>query len=188
MYAPTGKIILVGKSLAQALVGCCFLVAVSVSANEAHPLVQNSPFLPPDHNRAQDRAPAPTPPPGANVVSRDLELRGIYEFDGVVNFSVFNKRTENSFLVTLDERGGEVFATQFNPEDRSARMTFQGSTAVLSLKKPSDTPIPVAGRTASSASGRSENAQRQGSAEGERRERPAVPRRRVILPQSQESE
>lgn len=156
----------------------CAVLASVAAAEQRQSLLSNSPFLPPGHNQPQARPTAPTPPPGPNTVTRDLELRGIYEFDGEINLSIFNRRTQVSKFITLDKRDKEVFATQFNPEERSARITFEGSTATLSLKTPSESPIAGTGQEG----GGPTNIQRPQPPGGDGQQRPSVPRRRVILP------
>jgi hypothetical protein len=145
-------------------------------------LLSRNPFLPADHRSTATLArPAPT---AVNAAERDLELRAFYEFAGVYYVSIFNRQNQQSTWLTPGDIKNGIQLRSFSRDNRAASVQFAGSSAQLRLKDPAETPIPVVRDSAVEPPTPQIPGQVTPAEGGEGENRPSVPRRRVILPQT----
>ncbi len=159
----------------------CLTLSASLCA-AASKLETNSPFLPPGYNTK--KAAPPKPAPKANgPLSREIEFHGIFQMNGIYEFSLFNKKENRSYWI--EENGAEngLSVRNFNLDAMSITVTLNGQTEQLTLMTPTDSPLPVATSTSAAKRPNQPNipglkTTRKPSTSKSR----VIPRRRVILP------
>ena len=83
-----------------------FIFTLNLSAQSKRDLTKDSPFLPPgyrQHLEKKNKKPPP-PPKAPPKLRQNLELRGYFRLGGVWRFSVFDKRTNKSQWIILNDR------------------------------------------------------------------------------------
>lgn len=80
--------------------GFFLIVGISLPA-KGESLLSNSPFLPAEYGRAENRTPGPVEQ--GNKISELLEFRGMLQFDGSWEFSLYNRQRERSDWLALGE-------------------------------------------------------------------------------------
>ncbi|NBB79664.1 MAG: hypothetical protein GVY36_09500 [Verrucomicrobia bacterium] len=163
------------------------LLLCSISVLGAETLQSSNPFLPPGYG--EEKKPAPPPPPKVNgPISRELEFRGFVEFDGVLEYSLFNKTERKGYWLEESQIKNGIQVRGFDRNSKTLTVTMNGRTEQLTLMSPSETPLPVAASINPAATNRNQppkvqNPNNKNNNDNNNRRR-VVPRRRVILPQN----
>lgn len=105
-------------------------------------LETNSPFLPPGYNTP--KPPPPKPAPKTNgPLARELEFRGVFQMNGVYEFSLFHKKENRHYWIPENGSEGGVSVRNFNLDAMSINVTLNGRTEQLSLMAATDSPLPI---------------------------------------------
>lgn len=111
----------------------------NICFSEENSLVERSPFLPPGYNNKTKnenvnvRPPPPPPPP----IPPSVELRGIIEFGGKVQFSLFDKKTQKGSWYFLDESKDGYSIKNYDKINNSITIIYNGTEFNIDLKEPS---------------------------------------------------
>lgn len=165
-YAPSDR----KRRLRSGLLLLCFLLPAPLAAE--HPLVENSPFLPPGFGQKPETPPPPTPSQGplANLI----EFRSVVRLNEEWLFSLYNRQERRNVWVAMGEPHAQYRILDFDPEANRLNLTFNGQTEWL--------PIKAAGAATAAAPQtqtpvlRAPGVQQQRTAQDQR---PALNRRRV---------
>lgn len=148
-------------------------------------LSEKSPFLPAGYG--VKKAVAPKPVPQANgPLSRELEFRGLIQLGDTYRFSIFNKKENKSYWITEKDPQNGISAENFDPEEMSIEIRYNGRTERITLISASDSPLPVQKAQPNNArTKQNANLPRPTKASNNNQtnaKRTTIPRRRVILP------
>lgn len=157
------------------------MLCASLSASST--LENKNPFLPPGHNKPVVQAPPPVQTNGP--LSRELELRGVVEIDGVYKLSMFNKNEQKGYWIKVGEKKEGIYITAFDLDNMAVTVNQNGRSERLSLMESTDAPMPVVMSTTPTPQAANpaklppglENATNTNNTP-----RRVIPRRRVILP------
>ena len=159
-------------------------VLIAVQMLSANTLQENNPFLPPGFN---DKKPEPPKPVVVDngPLARELEFRGITQFDGIKQYSVFNRSEQKAYWLREDEMKGGMKVSGYDAKKRSITVVKNGRTENITLMSASSRPVPVATSVTMPNSNKNpklpqitslpNNVQKDTTSK-------TVPRRRVILP------
>ena len=125
-----------------------FLFTLNLSAQSKRDLTKDSPFLPPgyrQHLEKKNKKPPP-PPKAPPKLRQNLELRGYFRLGGVWRFSVFDKRTNKSQWIILNDRDRNdgIYVTEFDYENGSVQIEQDGHKESISISSPSGNSLPIA--------------------------------------------
>lgn len=169
------------KPLLQA---ATLILAIVMPLSAANTLEEKSPFLPPDHNKKEVKAPEPVKTNGP--LAREIEFRGVAQFGNVYQFSVFDKTANKSHWIKMGSSKEGIKVTNFDPDNMSVTLNKNGRTEKLSLMESSDKPMPVAVSAPPAASKAKNKITTPGlpgaSKNNSNQKKNTVVRRRVILP------
>ncbi|HAV11962.1 MAG TPA: hypothetical protein DCX06_00490 [Opitutae bacterium] len=163
-------------------------LATPLSANSA--LEDNSPFLPPDHNKKPVVAPKPVQSSGP--ISREIEFRGVVQMNNAYQVSVFDKTNLKGYWIPVGQEKEGIKVSAFDPKSMGVTINKNGRSEKLSMMESTDSPLPVAisapppnpNASANNAAQPQlpaglQNATRTNNTNTNKR---IIPRRRVILP------
>ena len=161
--------------------------AGATSLLTANSLVEHSPFLPPGYGVTKE-PPKPVVTTAPTIISRQLEFKGLIELDGTTRFSVFDKKSNEGYWLTLNESAGDFEVIRYDEQRQSILVSSSGHTEELALATPDDTPMQITGssptrkgtstpRTTISRASHSNNS-------STRKPGPLIPRRRIVRPSS----
>lgn len=162
------------------------LALSSVSALRAETLENQNPFLPPGYGEQKEVAPPPPVVQTNGPISREVEFRGIVQFDGSYQFSLYNKSENKAYWLFENQSEGGITVRGYDVSSKTITVNMNGRSERLTLMSASDAPLPVVSSVSSPTNSSAnqpvlppglENANNNG--EDRRR---VIPRRRVILP------
>ncbi len=138
----------VKKILRYALLASIGSMQAVLFADEGSSLLQRSPFLPPNYNTkplivTPPQNTRPTLPPQPP----QIELRGIMELNGNVQFSIFDKKTQKGTWVYLNEEQDGFRVSAYDKINQSVALAHNGSTFTIELKQPA-LEMPIGSKTA----------------------------------------
>lgn len=104
---------------------------------DGNDLVQNSPFLPEGYQSQEDRQPPrpperPPPPSGQEPLDK-IEFRGMANFGGKTEFSLFDPAQKRSFWIGLERTEGGFTITEFKEKEDAVVVSHEGKTRTISL-------------------------------------------------------
>lgn len=166
-----------------ATISCLFLNATLCAATSR--LESNSPFLPSGYGKLKSSPPTSAQQPVGSI-ARELEFRGIVQFDGVYHFSLYQKSENKGYWIPENTSENGIEVQNFNADSMQIWVTFNGRTEQLSLMAASENPIPVTSRSSPAQNIKAPplppNIQPQNNAKKDQPVRRTIPRRRVIIP------
>ncbi len=130
------------------------MAAGSAAFGDANELVRNSPFLPEGYQPPQDRRPTPPPqrpppPSGPEPLDR-IEFRGMANFGGRTEFSLFDPSQKRSFWIGLNRTEGGFTVAEYKDKEDAIVVRHEGKTRTISLHEskiaalaPEATPAPA---------------------------------------------
>ena len=173
------------KSLAFGLTTYLFLSSTLTAQNHSS-LLQNSPFLPPDYNKAAALKAAPKPPPQAPLRAvRELEFRGIFKIGDALQFSIFDKKDQKSSWMKIGETVSDIRIQEYSPEAQTITVQIDSQTEILKLKEMSSHNMPTTAPQINTASQTGASIASQANATSNARRATRRPRRRRIIPNRQ---
>lgn len=152
--------------------------------HSADSLAEKSPFLPPGHGEKPEEAPPP-PVQTQGPISREIEFRGFVKMNGVIQFSLTNKKLQKSYWLKEGEAEAGLTVSNYDPASSSIVVLMNGRSERLTMLSASDSPIPVALSKPQSPNDKRPQVlppQLRNNANNNADRRKVVPRRRVILP------
>lgn len=168
--------------------GICIGMPMQLHADPST-LESNSPFLPPNYSsqKAQAFKPEPTTP---DALSRELEFRGIVQFNDIYQFSIFDKKNNQSYWIEENQSVNNISVSNFDLDTMRIMVTRNGRSEPLTLINVSDQPLPVANATPASVPNQVQTPKIPGlssvTTQPTTSTRRTLPRRRrVILPKTQ---
>jgi hypothetical protein len=155
-----------------------------VAALGAATLESKNPFLPAGYGVKSSEPPRPVISSNGPI-ARELEFRGLAEFDGIRQFSIFNKREQRSYWLKENSMEDGIIVGGYDADSFSITLTKSGRSERLSLTRATQAPLPVAS-SVTIASPRTLPAiappNSLNSNKNSTNRNQVVPRRRVILP------
>lgn len=168
-----------------ALALCALTAGGMLCAEEASKLQTNSPFLPPDYHSAKTKVALPVPQ-SYGPVARELEFRGVVQFKGVYEFSLFNKTEQRGYWIPENQSESGITVRAFDADSMSITVNLDGRSERLTLMSATDNPLPVAISPKTTAAKPSHLPNVPGlnaNIDITDQKRRVIPRRRVVLPQ-----
>lgn len=166
--------------------GFTFALALlwSAPAWSAETLQSSNPFLPPGYGDEKE-VPPPPPPKMNGPISRELEFRGFYQLDGVLEYSLFHKSEQKGYWLEENQSKDGIQVHGFDRNSKTLTVSMNGRTEQITLMSPNETPLPVASSINPAGINRNQppKVQNSNNADNSNRRR-VVPRRRVILPEN----
>jgi hypothetical protein len=164
--------------LAALYASCCMLAGAEKSYQE---LSDKSPFLPPGYGKNEEVAAPPVVQNGP--LSRELEFRGVMKMQGRYQFSIYNKKGQQSYWIKENQTEDGITCRDYNPDTKSVTIVQNGRSERIQLVAVTDSPLPVS----SSQPAATTNSAPQGNlaappSQDNSERRRVIPRRRVILP------
>lgn len=150
----------------------------------ADTLAEKNPFLPPGYGAKKPEPPKPVVQTNGPL-ARELEFRGIAQFDGIYQFSVFNKAEQKAYWLREDQLEAGIKVSGYDAKAQSITVVKNGRTEKLSLMSATEAPIPVASSVTMPKTNNKQPAVpglRPNNTQNNNGKTNTVPRRRVILP------
>ncbi len=151
-------------------------------------LESNSPFLPPGYGTPKPSLPKPVEKTNSQL-AKDLEFRGVVQFDGVYQFSFFKKSENRGYWISEGQSENGISVSSFSADSMQVTVTYNGRTESLDLVASSGSPLPVIASSPADPAvkppvlpGLPQSAQPANQAQTNQPRRRTIPRRRVILP------
>lgn len=146
-------------------------------------LSDKSPFLPPGHGEKPDGA---KPPPVVDgPLSREIEFRGVVHIGDKYQFSFFSKKENKSYWIAENTSISGMSARGYDARNGTVVFSKDGRSERLTMLSATDSPLPVALSTVAKDPGTTPVVETTPRVTPPREDnRRVVPRRRVILPQS----
>ena len=160
----------------------CNLYLIFDTGLNANTLKNNNPFLPKDHEKKINSVPTPKPLP-QGTINKLVEFRGFYTLGNTTQFSLYNKRENKAYWISLNQSEGGISVSNFDERSKSVTISMNGRTERLTLMSATSTPLPVI-----SSYNQADNQTKSPTAGGsvsqkQPTNRNIIPRRRVVLPQ-----
>lgn len=162
-----------------------FPLCVGRLSAEDSQLKTNSPFLPPGYKDSKVVVAPPIVQQTNGAISREIEFRGVVQFNGVYEFSLFNKTEQRGYWIAENQSDGGISVSSFAPDSMAVTVTLNGRSESLSLMSATDSPLPVPASQSTPAKTPSVRPNIPGlntSKTASDTRRTVIPRRRVILP------
>lgn len=160
------------------------MAALPLSLHSADSLAEKSPFLPPGHNAEPEEKPKPVVQT-QGPISREIEFRGFVKMNGVMQFSLTNKKLQKSYWLKEGEAEAGLTVSSFDSNSASIVVLMNGRSERLTMLSASDSPLPVTQSKAPNITNNRPQAlppQLRNQTNDNSNRRKVVPRRRVILP------
>lgn len=137
----------------QLLLGFVLSLGVAwADVSNGNELVRNSPFLPEGYQPPSDRRPTPPParpppPAGPDPLDR-IEFRGMANFGGKTEFSLFDPAQKRSFWIGLGRTDGGFTIEEYKEKEDAVVVRHEGKARTISLHESKiaalapDTPTP----------------------------------------------
>ncbi len=110
-------------------------------------LIEHSPFLPPGWGKKTETAPVVEEAPVVQgPLSRELEFRGIFEMGGEIQFSIFDKSTQEGKWIPLNGGTDRFSIIRYNEGKESIMVKSGSRLEEITLADPDDKPMPVVGQ------------------------------------------
>lgn len=151
-------------------------------AQDGKSVMAKSPFLPPGFGR-ETKTTETSATPQQGPLSREFEFRGVFQSGDSVQLSIFDRTTNKSRWIGLNEAGERYTVVNYDPEDRSIMVRAGGRQEKLPLMQATDTPVPVGNARAEPAAGGSSNNATPTASPSTNQaapNAPVVPRRRIL--------
>jgi hypothetical protein len=177
------------KPLLQILSFALTVTLSSVQSVAADTLESSNPFLPPGFGKEKVVAPPPVVQSNGPI-SREVEFRGIMNYGGAYQFSVFNKSENKSYWLYENQSEGGITVRGYDANSRTITVNMNGRSERLTLMSATDAPLPVVSSVSQAANTNVSPTtlppglqipNNNASNEDHRR---VIPRRRVILPKN----
>ena len=159
-------------------------LALAHSASAAT-LESKNPFLPPGYGKKEVKPPPPVVQANGPI-SREIEFRGLMQFGGVYQFSVYNKSEQKAYWLYENQAEGGITVRGYDADSRTVTVNMNGRSERLTLMTTNDAPLPVVASTSAPVNPNAAKPQLPpglqnptNNASGNKR---VIPRRRVILP------
>jgi hypothetical protein len=129
------------------VVAClCICSTVNLFAEDSK-LSSNSPFLPPDYKDSKTVVTKPVVPQSNGPISREVEFRGVVQFNGVYEFSLFYKTEQRGYWIAENQSESGISVRSFDADTMTVTVTLNGRSERLSLMSATESPIPVTAST-----------------------------------------
>lgn len=102
-------------------------------------IVEHSPFLPPDYQKSS----GPKVPVSRGAPSRSLEFRGVFEIEGVLHFSILDKRSQKSEWVKFQDESANYYVQRYDSTNKNILVIYGQAIEELQLSESSNSPLPV---------------------------------------------
>lgn len=123
-------------------IGVCIWMHGQICADQST-LASNSPFLPPGYSNQKPQVSA-SAHTTVEPLSREIEFRGIVQFGGVYQFSLFNKKDKKGYWIEENHTENGLSVSNFDLDTMRITVTFNGRSEPLTLINATDSPLPVA--------------------------------------------
>lgn len=155
----------------------------SFSSLNSETLQSSNPFLPPGYGEKKPEAPKPDVQTNGPL-ARELEFRGIVQYDGKRQFSVFNKGEKKAYWIKENEMHSGIKVSGYDAKSKSITVVKNGRIEKLSLMSVTEAPVPVASSVTMPKSNNGKQTKISGIKPNntQNTNKNTVPRRRVILP------
>jgi hypothetical protein len=161
------------------------LTLFSAQSAAADTLESQNPFLPPGYGEKEEVAPPPVVQTNGPI-SREVEFRGIVQFDGRYQFSLFNKSENKGYWLFENQSEGGISVRGYDADSKTITVNMNGRSERLTLMSASDAPLPVVSSVNQPATpGANQPVLPPGlenANNNDQDRRRVIPRRRVILP------
>ncbi|MBL6837989.1 MAG: hypothetical protein ISQ75_02800 [Puniceicoccaceae bacterium] len=177
------------KPLLQILSFALTVTLSSVQSVAADTLESSNPFLPPGYGEAKPEPPKPVVQTNGPI-SREVEFRGIMNYGGAYQVSVFNKSENKSYWLYENRSEGGITVRGYDTDSKTITVNMNGRSERLTLMSATDAPLPVVSSVSQAANTNVSPTtlppglqipNNNASNEDHRR---VIPRRRVILPKN----
>jgi hypothetical protein len=177
-------------TLARIALGLILLQSLSLlSAKE---LSEKSPFLPPGHGAKNEAVQVKPVVPAQGPLSREIEFRGVVQIGGVFQFSIFKKKDQKGYWLRENITEDGITARSYDAASSTLVVNMNGRSERLTLMTATDNPLPVAKVNPAATPSQPTRPPtitppqppqlNKSNANNSRR---VVPRRRVVLPKTQ---
>ena len=178
------------KPLLQILSFALTVTLSSVQSVAADTLESSNPFLPPGYGEAKPEPPKPVVQTNGPI-SREVEFRGIMNYGGAYQVSVFNKSENKSYWLYENRSEGGITVRGYDTDSKTITVNMNGRSERLTLMSATDAPLPVVSSVSQPGKASAnnpvlppglENTNDNNDNNDDRRR--VIPRRRVILPKN----
>ncbi|WP_269523865.1 hypothetical protein [Coraliomargarita parva] len=173
-----------GIRLIQAACLACGLALWAIPCIADSNLTEKSPFLPEGYGQAKEEPVQPVTTDNGPI-SRDLEFRGVIQFGGEFQFSVFSKKSNKGYWLRENVSQDGISASRYDPKTKTITVVMNGRSERLTLLSATDSPLPISTSTTASKQetpSRPNISPRNNNTSNNNERRRVIPRRRVILP------
>ena len=177
------------KPLLQILSFALTVTLSSVQSVAADTLESSNPFLPPGYGKEKVVAPPPVVQSNGPI-SREVEFRGIMNYGGAYQFSVFNKSENKSYWLYENQSEGGITVRGYDANSRTITVNMNGRSERLTLMSATDAPLPVVSSVSQPGKASANNPvlppglENTNDNNDNNDRRRVIPRRRVILPKN----
>ncbi len=160
--------------------GLCFAGTLAAESN----LISKSPFLPPGWRPPQPPTVQPPPQAAPPILARQLEFKGMIDFGDEQKFSLYDKKSGDSYWMPLNEMREGFQVIRYDPGRASIYIRSGGRTEELQMATVDETPMQISGGAAASVTASSTPSRpappsvtpsSSGTGNG-----PMIPRRRIV--------
>lgn len=173
------------KPLLQILSFALTVTLSSVQSVAADTLESSNPFLPPGYGEAKPEPPKPVVQTNGPI-SREVEFRGIMNYGGAYQVSVFNKSENKSYWLYENRSEGGITVRGYDTDSKTITVNMNGRSERLTLMSATDAPLPVVSSVSQPGKASANNPVLPPGLENtnDNNDRRRVIRRRVILPKN----
>ncbi|MBC8190290.1 MAG: hypothetical protein H8E75_07660 [Puniceicoccaceae bacterium] len=177
------------KPLLQILSFALTVTLSSVQSVAADTLESSNPFLPPGYGEAKPEPPKPVVQTNGPI-SREVEFRGIMNYGGAYQVSVFNKSENKSYWLYENRSEGGITVRGYDTDSKTITVNMNGRSERLTLMSATDAPLPVVSSVSQPGKASANNPvlppglENTNDNNDNNDRRRVIPRRRVILPKN----
>ena len=160
--------------------GLCLASSLAADSN----LISESPFLPPGWSPAKPPVVQVQPQAAPPVLARQLEFKGVVDLGNGQQFSLFDKKSGESYWLPLNEMRDGFQVVRYEPNRASIYIRSGGRTEELRLATVDESPMQIASGVSTSVTASSTptrpNIAPTTPNSGNAQAGPVIPRRRII--------
>ncbi|MBL6912166.1 MAG: hypothetical protein ISR40_00705 [Puniceicoccaceae bacterium] len=177
------------KPLLQILSFALTVTLSSVQSVAADTLESSNPFLPPGYGEAKPEPPKPVVQTNGPI-SREVEFRGIMNYGGAYQVSVFNKSENKSYWLYENRSEGGITVRGYDTDSKTITVNMNGRSERLTLMSATDAPLPVVSSVSQPGKASANNPvlppglENTNDNNDNNDRRRVIPRRSVILPKN----
>ena len=161
---------------------CCTLCLIFDTGLTAGTLENKNPFLPKDYEGGNNSVLKPKPLP-SGTINKLIEFRGFLTLGNITQFSLYNKRENKGYWISLNQSKGGIRVSNFDKRSKSVTVSMNGRTERVTLMSATSTSLPVVSSYNQPANQIKPPPAGESASQKQTTTRNVIPRRRVILPQ-----